>query len=364
MYRVIVIDDSPLMQRILSDMISRLEDFHVVATASDAFEARDLIKKYEPDLVTIDINMPKMDGVTFLRNLMRLHPMPAVVISTDASRHHDVFDDGAVGFISKKEIGESDPSFFTRIEDTLMRLTFLIDRYKAKNKTKTEPIEIETEKIHPDQLLPSKPALIPGPKVIAIGASTGGVETLMEIISQCQPPLPPILITLHIPFGFSGSFAERLNRLSPLAVYEARDGQSIENSSVYIAPGNRHMILENRQGSYYIKLLDGPRISRHKPSVDILMRSVHNAAGRNAMGIMLTGMGDDGSIGMKEMHDAGAYTIAQSDKRCVVFGMPAKAIQAQAVCSIVDLEDIAESIAQFGARNAPRLTTLSVLTKH
>lgn len=349
MYTVIIIDDSPLMQKILTDMISRIDDFKVIATASDAFEARDLIKKYDPDLVTIDINMPKMDGVTFLRNLMRLHPMPAVVISTDASRHHEVFDDGAVGFIAKKGIGENDESFFARIEDSLLRLTFLIDRYKTKSQSrKKTPLEIETVKIHPNDLIAHIPALIPGPKVIAIGASTGGVETLMGIFSQLVSPLPPILITLHIPFGFSGSFAERLNRLSQLNIQEAKDGQIVDNSSVYIAPGNRHLTLENRQGRYFIKLLDGPRISRHKPSVDILFRSVCNTAGSKAMGIILTGMGDDGSIGMKEMHDNGAYTIAQSQKQCVVFGMPAKAIAANAVNKIVDLEDIPDAIHFFG----------------
>lgn len=330
-------------------MISRLEDFEVVATASDAFEARDLIKKFEPDLVTIDINMPKMDGVTFLRNLMRLHPMPAVVISTDVSKHHEVFDDGAVGFIAKKGIDENDTSFFGRIEDTLMRLTFLIDRYKMKSKAKKPNLpEIETIKNHPDTLLPLKQTIISGAKVIVIGASTGGVETLMEIFKQLSPPMPPILITLHIPFGFSGSFAQRLDHLSSLRVYEAQDGQVLENSSVYIAPGNKHLLLDSRQGKYYTKLLDGPRISRHKPSVDILFRSVHNGAGANAMGVILTGMGDDGSIGLKEMHDAGALTIAQSAKKCVVFGMPAKAIEAGAVKQIVDLEDIPTKIQKFG----------------
>lgn len=345
MYKVIVIDDSPLMQNILSDMISQLDDFHVVATASDAFEARELIKEHEPDLVTIDINMPKMDGVTFLKNLMRLHPMPAVVISTDASRHHEVFDDGAVGFIQKKKIGEDDKTFFSRLEDTLLRLVFLIERYKSKSDAKkNKSIEIEISKNHPDTLLPLKSAFIPTSKVIAIGASTGGVETLIEIFSKLVPPLPPILITLHIPFGFSGSFAQRLDRLCNLNVYEAADGQAVEKSSVYIAPGNRHLTLENRQAKQYIKLLDGPKISRHKPSVDILFRSVCNTVGSKAIGIILTGMGDDGSIGLKEMHDAGALTIAQSSKKCVVFGMPKKAIEADAVTKIVDLDDMAALI--------------------
>jgi two-component system chemotaxis response regulator CheB len=348
MYSVIVIDDSPLMRSILTDMISQLDDFKVVAAASDAFEARELIKEYEPDLVTIDINMPKMDGVTFLRNLMRLHPMPAVVVSTDATRHHEVFDDGAVGFIQKKKIGEDDKTFFLRLEDTLLRLVFLIDRYKSKAAAKkSSTIDIETVKNHPDMLLPLKPSFIPLQKIIAIGASTGGVETLMEIFSKLTPPLPPILITLHIPFGFSGSFAQRLNNLCMLNVYEAKDGQVVENSSVYLAPGNRHLVLENRQTKPYIKLLDGPKISRHKPSVDILFRSVCNAAGSNALGVILTGMGDDGSIGLKEMHNAGALTIAQSSKRCVVFGMPNKAIEANAVTKIVDLDNIAGVIKSF-----------------
>ena len=350
MYKVLVIDDSPLMQKILSDMIDRVDDFEVVATASDAFEARELIKKYEPDLVTIDINMPRMDGVTFLRNLMRLHPMPAVIVSTDASKHHEVFDDGAIGFIAKKKIGENDDSFFARLENTLLNLTFLVKRYKEKSDSKKKinhDNNIETVKNHPDTLLPLKPAMISGKKIIAIGASTGGVETLMEIFSKLSPPLPPILITLHIPFGFSGSFAQRLNKLCALDVKEAEDGLELKDSAVYIAPGNRHLLVENKQGKYFTKLLDGPRISRHKPSVDILFRSVCNTIGSKAMGVMLTGMGDDGSIGMKEMHDCGAYTIAQSQKRCVVFGMPAKAIEVGAVSKIVDLENIANEIKKF-----------------
>lgn len=348
MYSALVIDDSPLMQKILSDMISQVEDFKVIATASDAYEARELIKKHEPDLVTIDINMPKMDGVTFLRNLMRLHPMPAIVISTDASKHNEVFDDGAIGFIPKKSFNESEADFFNRLEETLMKLTFFIKRYKAKSKKPV--IEIETAKIHPNELLTSRPALIAGKKIIAIGASTGGVETLIEIFSKLTPPLPPILITLHIPYGFSGSFAQRLNRLCPLDVYEATDNQLVQDSCVYLAPGNRHLTIENNKGEYRIKLLDGFKISRHKPSVDILYRSVNNAVGSNAMGIILTGMGDDGSIGIKEMHECGAYTIAQSEKRCVVFGMPQKAIEAGAIRKVIDLDNIATEIIKFASK--------------
>lgn len=349
MTEVIVIDDSPLMRRLLSDAINKIDDFKVVATANDAFEARDLIKEYEPDLVTIDINMPKMDGVSFLKNLMRLHPMPAIVISTDASKHHEVFDDGAVGFVAKKAIGESDESFFERLEDTLLRLNFLIDRYKSKkSKKKPAQLEIEKTKLHPDELLTHSPAKFAGKPLIAIGASTGGVETIMTIFNDLQPPLAPILITLHIPFGFSGSFAERLNRLSALTVKEATDGESVLPSHAYVAPGNKHLtIVADNAGNYKVKLLDGPRISRHKPSVDILMRSVTNCVGKSALGIMLTGMGDDGSIGMKELHATGAHTIAQDEKSCVVFGMPAKVIEAGAASEVLPLNKMASAIMSF-----------------
>lgn len=351
MYEVIVIDDSPLMQKILSDIINRLDDYHVIDVASDAYEARELIKKHEPDLVTIDINMPKMDGVTFLKNLMRLHPMPAVVVSTDVSQHHQVFDDGAVGFIKKKDIGETDDIFFQRVEDILLRLSFLVKRYQDKKPPKVRKIqaEMDTVKNNPDVLLESSPAKRGGKAMIAIGASTGGIETLMQIFKSLEPPLPPIFITLHIPYGFSSSFAQRLDRLSTLKVYEAKDGQVVKNSDVYLAPGNKHMTLEKVGSQYQIKLIDGPRISRHKPSVDMLFRSVNNAIGSSAMGVMLTGMGDDGVIGFKEMHDSGAYTIAQDEASSVVYGMPKKAFEAGAVRKVVPLNQVAVEIVKFAS---------------
>lgn len=354
MYTVLVIDDSISMRRILKDMINSIDEFQVIAEAKDAYDAREKIKEYEPDLVTIDINMPKMDGVTFLRNLMRLHPMPAVVISGESVRGNDIFDDGAVGFIEKIATGESMDSFQARVKDTLLNLTFLLKRYtKKKPKAlKKAPVEINNiqvnRKVHPDEVIKLHPATFPGNKVIAIGSSTGGVESLLKVFQKLPGNLPPIVITQHIPYGFSNSFAHRLNDNSDVNVTEAKDGITLEKGCAYLAPGNMHLTIEKKGSKEYItRLLDTVKVSQHKPSVDVLFRSVNNACGGGAMAVMMTGMGDDGSIAMKELHDNQAYTVAQNKESCVVFGMPAKAIEAGAVKDIVHLDDIAEYIIDF-----------------
>ena len=351
MYTVLVIDDSPSMRRIIKDMINSIDEFEVVCVATDAYDAREKIKEYEPDLVTIDINMPKMDGVTFLRNLMRLHPMPAVVISGEGVRGNDIFDDGAVGFIPKPDNGESMQSFQERIKDTLLNLTFLLKRYtlkkpQASRKTSTQSLNIEY-KIHPDEVIPLKAANFPGMKLIAIGSSTGGVESLLRVFKRLPGDLPPILITQHIPYGFSSSFAQRLNDHSEVIVCEAKDGMILEKGHGYLAPGNMQKKKKKIGNEYKTKLLDTKKVSQHKPSVDVLFRSVNNTVGSAAMAIMMTGMGDDGTIAMKELFDNGAYTIAQNEESCVVFGMPMKAIQAGAVKDIIHLDEIADYIIEF-----------------
>jgi len=350
-YTVLVIDDSPSMRRIIKDMINSIDEFEVVCVATDAYDAREKIKEYEPDLVTIDINMPKMDGVTFLRNLMRLHPMPAVVISGEGVRGNDIFDDGAVGFIPKPENGETMQSFQERIKDTLLNLTFLLKRYTLKKpqalrKTSTQSLNIEY-KIHPDEVIPLKAATFPGMKLIAIGSSTGGVESLLRVFKRLPGNLPPILITQHIPYGFSSSFAQRLNDHSEVIVCEAKDGMILEKGHGYLAPGNMHLTIEKFGNEYKTKLLDTKKVSQHKPSVDVLFRSVNNTVGSAAMAVMMTGMGDDGTIAMKELFDNGAYTVAQNEESCVVFGMPMKAIQAGAVKDIIHLDEIADYIIEF-----------------
>ncbi len=358
MYTVLVIDDSISMRKVITDFINSIEDFAVVDTAADAYEAREKIKQLEPDLVTIDINMPKMDGVTFLRNLMRLHPMPAVVISGEGVRGNDIFDDGAVGFVSKPALGESMNSFRERIQETLLNLTFLLKKYTLKKPKPIKPIEQQVKKakvsnsliepkVHPDEVLKNTPAMIPGPKIIGIGSSTGGVESLLKVFKKLPASLPPIVITQHIPYGFSSSFAQRLNDHSAIVVSEVQSDVVLQKGHAYLAPGNMHLIVEKQGQNYIAKLLDVTKVSRHKPSVDVMFRSLNNSAGGGAMAVMMTGMGDDGTIAMKNLFDNGAYTIAQNEESCVVFGMPAQAIKSGAVKDICHLEDIAQYMIDF-----------------
>ncbi len=210
------------------------------------------------------------------------------------------------------------------------------------------------EKYHPDLILKSNPCKSEGRKLIAIGASTGGVEAITKIIQMLPTNLPPIVITQHIPEGFSTSFANRLNRISSIKVFEVNDKIHLRNSCVYLAPGGKHLLLEKVASDYFAKSIDGERISRHKPSVDVMFRSVNNVAGKNALAIIMTGMGDDGSIGIKELYDNGAYTIAQDESSCVVFGMPKQAIARGAVCEVVGLDEIPEKIIQFSSGNLKR----------
>jgi len=358
MYTVLVIDDSISMRKVIRDMINKLEDFEVVDTAVDAFEAREKIKLLEPDLVTIDINMPKMDGVTFLRNLMRLHPMPAVVISGESVRGNDIFEDGAVGYVTKPELGESMSIFNARIKDTLLNLTFLLEKYTKKKPSPVKPVAQQIKKVdlssglvehkvHPDEVYKSRPALMGGSKIIGIGSSTGGVESLLTVFKSLPSGLPPIVITQHIPYGFSSSFAQRLNDHSQVNVLEVQKDTILEKGYAYLAPGNMHLEIVKVGNNYVGKLLDITKISRHKPSVDLMFRSLNNVAGSSAMAVMMTGMGDDGTVAMLDLFKNGAYTVAQNEESCVVFGMPAQAIKAGAVKDICHLNDIASYIIDY-----------------
>ena len=276
--------------------------------------------------------------------------MPAVVISGEGVRGNDIFDDGAVGFIAKPETGEPMQLFQERIKDTLLNLTFLLKRYTLKKppalKKAVKHIDVDY-KVHPDEVIPLRKATIPGIKLIAIGSSTGGVESLLRVFKKLPEDLPPILITQHIPYGFSNSFAQRLNDNSQVDVCEAKDGMVLEKGHAYLAPGNMHLTIEKYGNEYKTRLLDTKKVSQHKPSVDVMFRSVNNTVGGSAMAVMMTGMGDDGTIAMKELFDNGAYTVAQNEESCVVFGMPMKAIQAGAVKDIVHLDQIADYIIDF-----------------
>ncbi len=346
-YRVIIVDDSTYYRDFLKTIINSFEDFEVCDVAKDAYEARDKIKLQDPDLVTIDINMPKMDGIVFLKNLMRLHPMPSFVISDFIDRNKEVYEDGALGFIQKKQDSETVEEFAKRLKNMLFSFTYLYDRYKNSKNSKIIEQKVEP-KYHPDILLPKKPALKSLKKVIAIGSSTGGVEALLEIFSQLPNTLPPIVIVQHIPFGFSKNLANRLDRCSKLSVFEVDKEMELLNGCAYLAIGNQHIIVDrDNLRRYVVKTLDGEKICYQKPSVNILFRSVNNTFGASTTAIILTGMGDDGAICMKELYDNGAYTIAQDEKSSTVFGMPKKAIETGGVKEILPLNSIAKRIVEL-----------------
>jgi len=300
--------------------------------------------------------MPRMDGFTFLKNLMRLHPMPSVVIaSKDDGSLEDVLEHKALGFIQKPDSTEANESMILEIKKLFSKIIpDLVSYQKIKpNKTSVPKKSqnrldvLNEQRIQPDEVLKSNPAVLKGDKIIGIGSSTGGVESLLKVFESLPSDLPPIVITQHIPYGFSKSFAMRLNNESRVKVKEAQDGDILQKGCAYLAPGNKHLSIEKYQKTYKIKLLDTVKVSRHKPSVDIMFRSMNNSAGGGAMAVIMTGMGDDGAIGIKELYDNGAYTVAQDEQSCVVFGMPKQAIAAGAIKDIVSLDEIANVIQAF-----------------
>jgi two-component system chemotaxis response regulator CheB len=354
--RVLVVDDSALVRQLLTEILSADPGIEVVGTAPDAYMAREKIKRLNPDVLTLDVEMPRMDGIQFLRNLMRLRPMPVVMCSSLTERGADVTLDalslGAVDFVTKPKV---DVAY--KLEEYALEIT---SKVKAAAHARvvalpdaivgnTSPAATAStmrivEKLSADAVLPKSAA----PKIfrtteqiIAIGASTGGTEAIKEVLTRMPPDSPGIVITQHIPKAFSGPFAARMNGCCELTVYEAKDGQQILPGHVYIAPGDLHLLVVRDGAQYRCRLHDGPPVQRHKPSVDVMFRSVAQNVGRNAIGVMLTGMGRDGAEGMKEMRDAGAACIAQDEATSVVWGMPGAAWEVGAAESLHPLTGIA-----------------------
>lgn len=348
--RVLIVDDSAVVRKILSKILSSDPRIDVVGTAPDPFIARDKIKLLNPDVITLDIEMPKMDGITFLRNLMRLRPTPVLMISSLSVKGADVTLDalalGAVDFVTKPAI---DLSY--SLEDYAHEIT---QKVLAAAGVKVQALanrrgEIPTvdQKLSADSILAKttrKKHIKTTDKIIAIGSSTGGTEAIKEVLVRMPPDAPGIVITQHIPPVFSSSFAERMNTLSQMIVCEASDGQQILAGHAYIAPGDQHLLLVRDGARYLCKLSNGEPVNRHKPSVDVLFRSVAQNAGQNAIGVILTGMGDDGASGMKEMHDVGIPTIAQDENTSVVWGMPGSAVKRGCVDSILPLNKISTAM--------------------
>jgi two-component system chemotaxis response regulator CheB len=346
--KVLIVDDSALVRRILTELLSADPEVEVVGAASDAYMARDKIKALNPDVITLDVEMPKMDGVTFLRNLMRLRPMPVVMVSSLTEHGAEITLDalavGAVDYLPKPKIdlaatlGDYAEELCTKIKAAARAR---VRRYSAEapaaNLSQIPP------RYSADAILPKSAAprqFRTTDRIIAIGASTGGTEAIREVLVQLPADTPGIVIAQHIPKAFSTPFAKRMNACCQMTVYEAEDGQQVLPGHVYIAPGDRHLLLVRDGARYVCKLDDGQPVNRHKPSVDVLFRSVAQQAGRNAIGIILTGMGKDGAEGLKEMRDAGSPTIAQDEATSVVWGMPREAVAIGAAVQVLGLHEI------------------------
>ncbi len=332
--RVLVVDDSAIVRKVLTEALAGERDIEVVGTAPDPFVARDKILSLHPDVLTLDIEMPRMDGVTFLKKLMYHHPMPVIVISSlgiaSSRAALDALEAGAIDVLAK-------PGGPQSVGD--LRLSLASKIRAAKVARLRVPAPKAAAPASPTARAPlAQP--FPVSAVIAIGASTGGTEAIQKVLVEMPENCPGIVITQHIPAVFSRSFANRLNDICPIRVREAEDGDRIEPGLALVAPGNFHMLLQRSSGGYRVEIKDGPMVCYQRPAVDILFHSVARAAGPNATGALLTGMGSDGAQGMLAMKKAGARTIAQDEASCVVFGMPKEAIRLGAVDHVLPLSDI------------------------
>lgn len=330
--RVVIVDDSALIRGLLSDIINSQEDMEVVGVAADPLVAREMIRSQHPDVITLDVEMPRMDGIEFLEKLMRLRPMPVLMVSSLTEKGSETtlraLELGAVDFVTKPKLDIA-RGMREYIEE-------IAEKIRVAARARVRRLDLAPARRLPR--LGSRRASTE--KLVAIGASTGGTEAIKDILIALPPDCPGILITQHMPEGFTKSFAQRLDGLSRLKVKEAEDGERILPGHAYVAPGNFHLLLK-RSGANYIAVLNQTApVNRHRPSVDILFQSVAEYAGQNAIGVILTGMGKDGALGMLEMHRAGAYNLAQDEKSCVVYGMPREAVAAGGVDEIASLAEI------------------------
>jgi two-component system chemotaxis response regulator CheB len=343
--RVLIVDDSPTVCSIFKRGLSRAGGIEVVGTAPNPYVARDMIVKDPPDVVTLDIEMPRMDGLTFLRKLMKHFPLPVVVVSTLTSegsqKAMDALAFGAVEVVEKNMAED-------RVNDLMLEVVRKV-RAAAGARVKRQSFSAQ-KKVEPvrGKALP-KVSGSPD-QILAIGASTGGTEALNQVITRLPADIPGTVIVQHMPPGFTTQMAQRLDRGSQATVREAKGGEYLEPGLILVAPGDRHLLVHRKGGRYQVELRDGPRVSRHKPSVDVLFKTVARAAGDNAVGVILTGMGRDGAEGMLAMKQAGAHNIAQDEESCVVYGMPREAVALGAHSEVVPLGRIAEKICRAFSR--------------
>jgi len=355
--KVLCVDDSALIRSLMTEIINSQPDMEVVATAPDPLVARELIKRHNPDVLTLDVEMPRMDGLDFLEKLMRLRPMPVVMVSSLTERGNEItlraLELGAVDFVTKPKIG---------IRDGMLDYAEkLADKVRAAARARVRQISHAAHAPHAAtpggasaQHAPAPAArthapmldnpLISTEKLLIVGASTGGTEAIRELLMPLPPDAPAVLIAQHMPPGFTQSFAQRLNTLCRIAVKEAEHGERVLPGHAYIAPGHSHLLLARSGANYVAHLSDEPPVNRHRPSVDVLFRSAAQHAGKNAIGVILTGMGRDGAAGLLDMRRAGAYTLAQDEASCIVFGMPREAIALGAADEIAPLAEMSRRV--------------------
>lgn len=348
--RVLIVDDSASVRQTLNAVLDADPDIEVIGTASDPYVAAKRIQEEIPDVITLDVEMPRMDGITFLRKIMTQHPLPVVMCSSLTESGSETLlqalEAGAVDVILKPRVGAAD-----HLAESSERIRQVVKAaaHARLPRSKARPVAALTPqaKLTADAVLPRAAphamARTTEP-VVCIGASTGGTEALRELLTALPANAPGIVIVQHMPEKFTAAFARRLDGLCEVSIKEAEDGDPVLRGHVLIAPGDRHMLLERRGAKYHVAIKDGPLVSRHRPSVDVLFRSAANAAGSNAIGAIMTGMGDDGARGMLELHQAGAYTLAQDEATCIVFGMPKEAIARNCVDRVLPLGQLAGEI--------------------
>jgi len=351
--KVLIIDDSALIRSILKEIINSQDDMEAVGAAPDPIVAREMIKSLNPDVLTLDVEMPKMDGLDFLEKLMRLRPMPVVMISSLTEKSSDItlraLELGAVDFVTKPKM-----DIHSGMQEYSQDIT---DKIRAASKARIR--RSSNLNVVPsnsaDAVLPSiSNRLATTEKIIIVGASTGGTEAIKEFLIRMPSDCPGILVTQHMPEAFTKSFAQRLDSLCKISVKEAEHNERVLPGHAYIAPGHSHLLLKRSGANYMTELSQAPAVNRHRPSVDVLFRSAANFAGANAIGVILTGMGKDGANGMKEMKEAGSYNFAQDEASCVVYGMPKEAVLAGGVDESVPLLDMTRKVlahlSTFGTR--------------
>ena len=341
--RVLIVDDSALIRKILTEIINTQHDMEAIGAASDPLVAREMIRELNPDVLTLDVEMPKMDGLEFLEKLMRLRPMPVVMVSTLTEKGSEVtfraLELGAVDFVAKPKL-----DIASGMQDYSREITDKIRIAMAARLKRHVPMSV-APKHSADVVLPAMANRVASTeKLIIVGASTGGTEAIKEFLIRLPPDCPGVLVTQHMPEAFTKAFANRLNGLCKITVTEAAHGERVLPGHAYIAPGHSHLLLKRSGANYMTELSQAEPVNRHRPSVDVLFRSAANFAGKNAIGVILTGMGKDGAAGMLEMKRAGAYNYAQDEATCVVFGMPKEAIALGGVDEVVALPDVAKHV--------------------